>query len=64
MGSPLSKYLKCTRKKSYETQRKANKAIEKLMVQKDAYGVELLASYECPFCHCWHFGHKKKGTQP
>ena len=52
-------WYQCGRKKGYETQRAANKAIERTMLRRDARDVATLNSYQCPHCHCWHFGHRK-----
>ena len=35
----------CGRKKTFETQRKANRA---------ALRIGSMRSYSCPYCHCWH----------
>lgn len=42
----LTKWKMCDRKKSYETQSKANKAAAKRRIVGRAY--------ECPVCFCWH----------
>lgn len=57
---PLRKFFQCERKRGFPSESQANKAIEKMMFRRDARRIDLLATYNCPHCHCWHFGHRKE----
>lgn len=47
--TPLQRWLTCSRKRSYETQSKANKAAKRL-------GLNV---YKCPSCTGWHITKKE-----
>lgn len=48
--------LTCMRKIQYKNRRKAEAALEKMMVSLPAKDIRNLHSYKCPHCHQWHLG--------
>lgn len=55
----MSRARQCEKKKSYASQSKATKALDK----NHGYNNPNFNVYECPHCATWHVGHKPKQDQ-
>lgn len=55
---PIKLHHVCLKKRSFPTQREANKALIKHRHYND------MKTYKCPHCHCWHIGHVKRKGAP